>query len=49
MTNLLPFYQTLLTWINDVLEGRRIIVRDIIEDIYDGQVLGELLGEFVPV
>ena len=37
--------QTLLTWINDVLEGRRIIVRDIVEDIYDGQVLGELLGE----
>ena len=37
--------QTLLTWINGVLEGRRIIVRDIVEDIYDGQVLGELLGE----
>ena len=34
-------------WINDILEGRRIIVRDIIEDIYDGQVLGELLCEFV--
>ena len=39
--------QTLLTWINDVLEGRRIIVRDIVEDIYDGQVLGELLGKFI--
>ena len=47
MVLLLPFNQTLLTWINDVLEGRRIIVRDIVEDIYDGQVLGELLGEFV--
>ena len=34
-----------MTWINDVLEGQRIIVRDIVEDIYDGQVLGELLSE----
>jgi hypothetical protein len=50
VTVLSPFSlpsQTLLTWINDVLEGRRIIVRDIVEDIYDGQVLGELLGKFV--
>jgi len=35
----------LLRWINDVLEARRIIVRDIVEDIYDGQVLGELLAQ----
>jgi parvin len=35
----------LLRWINDVLEGRRLIVRDIVEDLYDGQVLGELIAE----
>ena len=37
----------LLSWINDTLEERRIVVKDITEDIYDGQVLGELLGECV--
>eukprot|EP00731_Ephydatia_muelleri_P029740 Em0021g263a len=36
---------TLLCWINDSLEDRRIIVRDLTEDIYDGQVLGELLQQ----
>ena len=35
----------LLRWINDILEVKRIIVRDIVEDLYDGQVLGELLSE----
>ena len=35
----------LLRWINDTLEGKRIIARDIVEDLYDGQVLGELLSE----
>ena len=37
--------QALLQWLNDSLEGRRIVVRDIVEDIYDGQILGELLCE----
>ena len=37
--------QTLLSWLNDSLEGRRIIVRDIVEDLFDGQILGELLGK----
>lgn len=37
-------WQTLLQWLNDTLEGRRIVVRDIVEDLYDGQILGELLG-----
>ena len=27
------------------MEGKRIIARDIVEDLYDGQVLGELLSE----
>ena len=27
-----------------MLETRRLIVRDIVEDLYDGQVLGELIG-----
>lgn len=37
--------KSLLRWINDVLEGRRLIVRDIVEDCYDGQVIGELISE----
>lgn len=39
----------LLQWLNDVLEGRRIIVRDIAEDLYDGQILGELLCKHAEV
>lgn len=35
--------QVLLQWLNDTLEGKRIIARDIVEDLYDGQILGELL------
>lgn len=34
----------LLEWINDELAGHRIIVKDIEEDLYDGQVLQKLLG-----
>lgn len=30
---------------NDVLEPRRIILRDIVEDMYDGQILSELIGK----
>lgn len=33
----------LLAWINDVLEDHRILVRNIQEDLYDGQVLAEML------
>lgn len=40
----LSVLQVLLKWINDVLEERRIRVRDIVEDLYDGQVLSELMG-----
>lgn len=38
--------QVLLQWLNDSLEGRRIVIRDIVEDVYDGQILGELLCEW---
>ena len=38
--------KALLEWINDLLEDRRILVRHIQEDIYDGQVLAEMLGQF---
>ena len=34
-----------MKWINDILEDRRIIVRHIQEDIYDGQILSEMLGQ----
>ncbi|KAK2502570.1 hypothetical protein MC885_010079 [Smutsia gigantea] len=32
----------LIDWINDVLVGERIIVKDLAEDLYDGQVLQKL-------
>lgn len=41
---LLP--QVLLDWVNDVLVEDRIIVKQLEEDLYDGQVLQKLLGEW---
>lgn len=35
--------QVLIDWINDELAQQRIIVKDISEDLYDGQVLQKLL------
>lgn len=35
--------QVLIEWINDELAAQRIIVQDISEDLYDGQVLQKLL------
>lgn len=35
----------LIDWINDVLVGERIIVKDLAEDLYDGQVLQKLFGK----
>lgn len=35
--------QTLIEWINDELAAQRIIVKDISEDLYDGQVLQKLV------
>jgi parvin len=35
----------LIEWINDELADQRIIVKDIEEDLYDGQVLQKLLGK----
>lgn len=37
--------QVLIDWINDVLVGERIIVKDLAEDMYDGQVLQKLFGK----
>ncbi|MGH0163280.1 UNVERIFIED_CONTAM: hypothetical protein FKN15_044545 [Acipenser sinensis] len=34
--------KVLIDWINDVLVGERIIVKDVSEDLYDGQVLQKL-------
>uniref|UniRef100_A0A672QEJ5 Protein-methionine sulfoxide oxidase mical2b-like n=1 Tax=Sinocyclocheilus grahami TaxID=75366 RepID=A0A672QEJ5_SINGR len=34
--------KVLIDWINDVLVGERIIVKDLAEDLYDGQVLQKL-------
>lgn len=36
----------LIEWINDELASQRIIVKDLEEDLYDGQVLHKLIGEF---
>jgi len=35
----------LIEWINDELAGHRIIVKDLEEDLYDGQILQKLFGE----
>ncbi|KAL7992188.1 hypothetical protein Chor_016444 [Crotalus horridus] len=35
-------FTVLIDWINDVLVGERIIVKDLAEDMYDGQVLQKL-------
>ena len=35
----------LLDWINDVLADDRIIVKDIEEDLFDGQILQKLIGK----
>lgn len=35
----------MIDWINDELASQRIIVQDIIEDLYDGQVLQKLLEQ----
>lgn len=35
----------LVDWINNVLADRRVIVRNIKDDLFDGQVLSELLEE----
>ena len=37
-------WQVLLEWINEELSDHRIIVKDIEEDMYDGQVLQKLVG-----
>ena len=34
-----------MEWVNDVVSVRRIIVRDIVEDFYDGQVISEFVGK----
>lgn len=37
--------QVLIDWINSELEEERIIVKDLEEDCYDGQVLQKLFGK----
>lgn len=37
--------EVLIDWINDMLVGERIIVKDLAEDLCDGQVLLKLFGE----
>lgn len=38
-------FQVLIDWINSELEEDRIIVKDLEEDCYDGQVLQKLFGK----
>lgn len=35
--------RTLVNWVNDELNDQRIIVKDLEQDLYDGQVLGRLV------
>lgn len=39
--------QVLIDWINNELEEERIIVKNLEEDLYDGQVLQKLFGKIV--
>lgn len=39
--------RVLIEWINDELADQRIIVKDIEEDLFDGQVLQKLIGKFL--
>lgn len=45
MPLIVTFSKVLIDWINDVLVGERIIVKDLAEDLYDGQVLQKLFGK----
>ena len=38
------FLQVLIDWINDELADFRIIVKDLEEDLFDGQILQKLIG-----
>lgn len=42
------FEQKLLDWINHVLTNEGIIVMNIEEDLFDGQILQKLIGENLP-
>ena len=43
------FFKVLLDWINDELSELRIVLRDITEDLYDGQILAILMGMLIIV
>ena len=38
--------QILIDWINDELADFRIIVKDLEEDLFDGQILQKLIGRY---
>ena len=40
-------FKVLLDWINDELSELRIVLRDITEDLYDGQILAILMGMLI--
>jgi len=41
--------QVLIDWINDELADFRIIVKDLEEDLFDGQILQKLIGTILLV
>ena len=46
-TVLFALFKVLLDWINDELSELRIVLRDITEDLYDGQILAILMGMLI--
>ena len=46
-THGLSLFQVLLEWINDELAENRIIVKDLEEDLFDGQILQKLIGKLL--
>ncbi|XP_022102659.1 beta-parvin-like isoform X2 [Acanthaster planci] len=41
--------QVLMDWINEEMKEQRVIVRDLEEDLYDGQILGNLLEKLAGI
>lgn len=37
----------LIEWINSELTDKRVIVKDLAEDLYDGQILQMLIGNYI--
>lgn len=44
-----PLIKILINWINNELAEKRVIVKDLMEDMYDGQILQMLIGKTIDI